>query len=82
MNIILKLKGIYYRNRKRYCVKQYNKYLSLLNTQHTFYGFSKNPDYYYYNDSRYKFLCKKYKNKCLFFSKKLQKILFYQKNIY
>ena len=74
MLLILKLKNIYFLKRKAYCIKQYNKYLSLLKMYETF-SFS-NKEGIENNISYYSALCQKYKDKCLMFSEKIKPILF------
>ena len=81
MCIISKIRNFYLKERKKYCIKQYRKYLFLVKIGEAFYFFAKNFDSYPKNKYRYSILCKKYKDKALFFSKKLNKIR-NQKSLY
>lgn len=78
MNIILRLKNAYFKKRKKHCFQKYKKYLLLLKNNRLSYLFtSQSIESQLDNETRYSLLCKKYKEKCYFYTEKLNKIQFY-----
>lgn len=75
MCIISKFRNFYLKKRKKYCLKKYYKYLFLVKVGEDFYGFVKDIDSYIQNKSHYSALCKKYKDKSLLFSEKLNIVI-------